>query len=122
MEYSLPLKIAWIFGDRIGYHNSQILEFLLHETTLLSLLLVIYFWMGQRPEAFKRILVSRFLEETDPEVQVKGTEYKQKKKKKLLNSIRIYLVFTNYKQRQRDKIIDPMILNTLLTNHFQLHP
>ena len=39
----------------------------------------------------------------DIEVQVKGTEYKQKKKKKF--QISIYIVLTNYQPRQILKII-----------------
>ena len=36
------MGVVLIFEDKIGYHSSLIPEFLLHETTPLPLLLVIY--------------------------------------------------------------------------------
>ena len=39
---SKVMGVSLIFGDKIGYHSSLIPEFLLHETTPLALLLVIY--------------------------------------------------------------------------------
>ena len=58
----------------------------------------------------------------DIEVQVKGTEYKQKKKKKF--QISIYILLTNYQPRQILKIIlffflrrKSLFLNTLKYNY-----
>ena len=59
----------------------------------------------------------------DIEVQVRGTEYKQKKKKKF--QISIYIVLTNYQPRQIIKIIvfffflrrKSLFLNTLKYNY-----